>query len=65
VIKQSPLKPANLTGSSDHRIVMALSLAGLAIDGQCVIDTAEAMNVTFPDFVNLIKSIGANMTVSE
>jgi 3-phosphoshikimate 1-carboxyvinyltransferase len=65
VIKQSTLKPAELNGRSDHRIVMALSLVGLAIDGQCTVDTAEAMNVTFPDFVKLMKSIGANMTLNE
>jgi len=51
----------HLDGRSDHRIVMALSLAGLATDGPCVIETAEAMNVTFPDYVELMKSIGANM----
>ncbi len=51
----------NLDGRSDHRIVMALSLAGLAIEGQTTIDTAEAINVTFPDYVELMKSIGANM----
>lgn len=51
----------SLDGRSDHRIVMALSLAGLAMNDGCVIDTAEAMNVTFPSFVELMKSIGANM----
>ena len=56
-------KPAQLDGKSDHRIVMALSLAGLAIDGQCSIDTAEAMSVTFPYYVELMKSIGADMKV--
>jgi len=61
IIRQSKPGPAELNGRSDHRIVMALSLAGLAIDGQCSIDTAEAMNVTFPDYVELMKSIGANM----
>jgi 3-phosphoshikimate 1-carboxyvinyltransferase len=54
---------ADLNGRSDHRIVMALSLAGLNLDGQCTIDTAEAVNVTFPDYVELMKSIGANMEV--
>ena len=52
-----------MDGRSDHRIVMALSLAGLAMDGPCVIDTAEAMNVTFPNYVELMKSIGADMKV--
>jgi 3-phosphoshikimate 1-carboxyvinyltransferase len=54
-------KPAELDGRNDHRLVMALSLAGLDMEGQCVVDTAEAMSVTFPDYVELMKSIGANM----
>jgi len=61
IIQHSDLKPAKLHGWADHRIVMALSLAGLCLDGQCTIDTAEAMSVTFPDYVELMKSIGANM----
>jgi len=52
-----------LDGRSDHRIVMALSLAGLVLDSECVIDTAEAMNVTFPNFVELMKSLGADMEI--
>ncbi len=61
IIRHSRPKPAKLNGRSDHRTVMALSLAGLSLDGQCTIDTAEAMSVTFPDYVKLMKSIGANM----
>lgn len=56
--------PAELDGRSDHRIVMGLSLAGLNLDGQCTIDTAEAVSVTFPDYVELMKSIGANMEMN-
>jgi len=61
IIRGSKAKAAKLHGWSDHRIVMALALAGLNLDGQCSIDTAEAMNVTFPGYVRLMKSIGANM----
>jgi len=61
IIRQSKAKPAELNGWADHRVVMALSLAGLALDGRCVIDTAEAMNVTFPTFTELMNSIGAKM----
>ena len=63
IIRHSRVTPAEMHGWADHRIVMALSLAAMAIDGQCVIDTAEAMNVTFPDYVELMKDIGANMEV--
>ena len=61
IVKGGRAEPAELNGRSDHRTVMALSLAGLNLDGQCTIDTAEAMSVTFPDYVELMKSIGANM----
>jgi 3-phosphoshikimate 1-carboxyvinyltransferase len=45
----SNLTPCPVRGYGDHRIVMAMSIAGLALDGQMSIDTAEAMNVTFPE----------------
>jgi len=61
IIKESRPKPAELNGRGDHRIVMGLSLAGLNLNGQCTIDTAEAISVTFPDYVELMKSIGAKM----
>ncbi len=63
IIAGSRPKSAELLGWADHRIVMALSLAGLNLDGQCTIDTAEAIAVTFPNYVELMKGIGANMEV--
>lgn len=61
IIHRSRPKAAKMHGWADHRIVMALSMAGLCLDGKCVVDTAEAMNVTFPEYVSLMKTIGANM----
>ena len=63
VVHHSELKATRVDGHSDHRIVMALALAGLALDEPCVIDTAEAMNVTFPSFVSLMQSLGADMAL--
>ena len=63
IIEGSKVKPTELHGRSDHRIVMALSLAGLKIDDECSIDTAEAMSVTFPNYVELMQNIGANIEV--
>ena len=65
IIRQSRPKPAQLDGRSDHRIVMALSLAGLAIEGECTIDTAETMSVTFPGYVELMRGIGGNMDLTD
>jgi 3-phosphoshikimate 1-carboxyvinyltransferase len=64
IIEGGRPSPAELDGRSDHRIVMALSLVGLAGEGQYTVDTAEAVSVTFPDYVELMTSIGANMEVN-
>jgi 3-phosphoshikimate 1-carboxyvinyltransferase len=60
-IVPAKLTATDLHGHHDHRVVMALSLAAMALQGECTIDTAEAMNVTFPNFVELMQSVGANM----
>ncbi|MBW8036571.1 MAG: 3-phosphoshikimate 1-carboxyvinyltransferase, partial [Planctomycetes bacterium] len=61
IIHGAKLSASSLDGRSDHRIVMALSVAAMALEGQSVIDTAEAVNVTFPDYVELMRKLGANM----
>ena len=61
IIESSHLQPAQLSGHADHRVVMALSLAALALDQPTTIDTAEAVNVTFPDYVRLMRNLGADM----
>lgn len=65
IINKSNLHAAELDGRSDHRIVMALSLAAMAIDSQTTIDTAEAMNITFPTYTQLMKELGANMEITD
>ena len=58
------LTAAPVTGHDDHRIVMAMALAGMAMNEPLEIDTAEAMNVTFPEFVTLMKNLGADIDTS-
>ena len=58
-------RSAELHGWADHRIVMALAIAGLALDGGCTIDTAEAMSVTFPDYAKLMMSLGAEIELAD
>jgi 3-phosphoshikimate 1-carboxyvinyltransferase len=63
VIQGGRPKPATVHGWGDHRIVMAMALAGLLLDGPLTVDTAEAMSVTFPNYVKLMQSIGAQMEI--
>jgi len=58
IIRKSKLRGAAVESHDDHRIVMSLAIAGLNIEGETVIKDAEAFNVTFPEFVNVIKSCG-------
>jgi 3-phosphoshikimate 1-carboxyvinyltransferase len=50
-----------LHGYGDHRIVMALTVAGLASEGETQIDTAESTNVSYPDFFDDLFALGANI----
>lgn len=61
VIRRSKLKGCLLDGHADHRVVMALSVAGLAAEGESSINTAESVAITFPSFLELMSSLGATM----
>jgi len=62
VIRQSELHGGNVPGHGDHRVVMALAVAGTAAAGPVTIDTAEAAAVTFPTFAELMQSLGARLS---
>ncbi len=62
-IYPSALQGATVKGYNDHRTVMALAVAGLRAEGQTEIDDAHAVNKTFPNFVSLMQSLGAQMEV--
>lgn len=63
IIHESRLKGCPVRGHGDHRVVMALSVAGLAIPGRTEVDTAEAVEVTVPNFLPLIQCIGGKMNM--
>jgi 3-phosphoshikimate 1-carboxyvinyltransferase len=65
VVRSCGLKGADVHGHSDHRVVMALAVAGLAAEGVTTVDTASAVAVTFPGFVDLMQSLGADMERDE
>jgi 3-phosphoshikimate 1-carboxyvinyltransferase len=52
---------ATVNSHGDHRIAMALAVAGLAAEGTTVVEGAEAIDVTFPQFVELVQSLGGNL----
>ena len=61
VVHGGPLRGAVVDGRADHRVVMALAVAGLAAQGRTEVTTAEAAAVTFPNFVDLMAGLGARI----
>jgi 3-phosphoshikimate 1-carboxyvinyltransferase len=61
VIYQSTLQGAAVRGFDDHRTIMSLAVAGLLAQGETIIEGAEAIQKTFPTFVEVMRSIGANI----
>jgi 3-phosphoshikimate 1-carboxyvinyltransferase len=44
------LRGAGVSGGGDHRLSMALAVAGLLADGETVVEDAEAVAVSYPGF---------------
>ncbi len=53
------LKGAIVHSHHDHRIAMACAVAALNGDGETIIEEAEAISKSYPDFYEHIKSLGA------
>jgi 3-phosphoshikimate 1-carboxyvinyltransferase len=49
----------------DHRIAMACAVAALCADGETIIEEAQAVNKSYPEFYNHIQQLGAIVTSAE
>jgi len=61
VVHGGGLRGGAAGGHGDHRVVMALAVAGLASERSVEVDTAEAVSITFPNFVELMAGLGADI----
>ncbi len=46
----------------DHRIAMSLAIAGMVAEGETIIKDADAAAVTYPNFIEDFKRLGANIS---
>jgi 3-phosphoshikimate 1-carboxyvinyltransferase len=53
------LRGAAVDGGSDHRLTMALAIAGLVAEGETVIADPEAVAVSYPGFWNDLERVSA------
>jgi 3-phosphoshikimate 1-carboxyvinyltransferase len=57
----TPLHGASVDSGGDHRLAMALAVAGMIAEGETVVEQAECIPDSFPGFVGLIEELGGVM----
>ncbi len=57
------VKGADIHSQHDHRIAMACSVAALKADSETVIEEAQAVNKSYPDFYDDLKKLGADVSL--
>lgn len=57
----SKVKGADVHSHHDHRIAMACGVAALGADGEMVIEEAQAVNKSYPDFFRDLEKLGADL----
>jgi len=65
IIQESHLQPGEVDGHDDHRVVMALAIAGSMLPGTTTINGAEAVNVTYPTFPEALHGLGGMARIIE
>lgn len=59
------LRGGTVDSAMDHRLAMALAVAALVAEGPVRIERAEVIDDSFPSFVPLMRSLGAEMAWNE
>lgn len=57
------VKGADTHSHHDHRIAMACAVAGLKADSEMVIEEAQAISKSYPDFYEDLKKLGADVSL--
>jgi len=60
--EETTLEGTTLDGRGDHRIVMSLAVAGLIAEGTTTITGAEHVDVSFPEFFDVLTALGADVS---
>jgi len=58
---KSKLRGARVSSLNDHRILMAAAVAALVAEGETIISDGDCHRISYPDFVQDMRSLGAKM----
>ena len=59
------LHGGTISSHNDHRVVMAIAMASLKMDGDLIIENCEAINKSFPHFFEVFKSLGGKISYED
>ena len=59
------VRGAKVHSHHDHRIAMACAVAALKATGETIIEEANAVNKSYPDFFEHLKSLGASVSLTD
>jgi 3-phosphoshikimate 1-carboxyvinyltransferase len=65
IVHPSALHGGSVDSAGDHRVAMALAVAGLCADGPVTVTNAGAASITFPGFYKMLASAGARLHIDE
>ena len=51
----APLHGARVASFGDHRIAMAFAIAGLFAEGETIVQDADCIRESYPDFANVLE----------
>ena len=62
-IRGGPMGGARVASRGDHRIAMALAMAGLRAGGPVIVDDCANVATSFPGFADLAKGAGLGIAL--
>ncbi|MCS7192059.1 MAG: 3-phosphoshikimate 1-carboxyvinyltransferase [Armatimonadetes bacterium] len=60
----SKLSGAEVESHGDHRIAMALAIAGLLAEGETIVNNANCVAISFPQFPKVLSSLGVEVEMT-
>jgi 3-phosphoshikimate 1-carboxyvinyltransferase len=64
VVAGGGVRGGTTSSAGDHRMAMAMAVAGLAADGDVVVEDADATDISFPGFADVLRAAGAHVETS-
>lgn len=59
------LRGAQVESFGDHRVAMAMTVAGLFAEGETIVNDADCAKITFPKFYEKMNALGAGIRVEQ